>query len=197
MSKEEAMKKIQEKMEQAKDLLPAQEEKKTVGRKPATKKATTPKETKPKAPRKTKAKKEDTTKKRKIGGELGYEGIERQVYCWIRQRRNFCAIHKSLYYHFSTPILEDKQYDYVEYMLSSVEKRIPDISKAVSVDGWLSPQEYVDCLDDLVVNENAKRIYDKWVIDGKKQLDLPFVTANDTEEVLYQVALEQIKKYPL
>jgi hypothetical protein len=82
-------------------------------------------------------------------------------------------------------------------MLSSVEKRHPEISKQMSSDGWLSPQEYVDCLNDLVVNENAKRLYDKWIIDGKKPLDLPHVTSNDTEEVLYEVALEQIKKYPI
>lgn len=194
---EETKKKLQEKMKQAQEANPAIEKPKRPERKPKAK-TSEPKESKPKATRSTKSKKESaTSKKRKIGGELKFEGIDRQIYCWMKQRRNFCATHKSLYYHFATPILEDKQYDYVEYMLSSVEKRHTDISKKLSEDGYLSPQEYVDCLNDIVVNENAKRIYDKWVIDGKKPLSILHVLSSDTEESLYSVAIEEIKKYPL
>lgn len=134
---------------------------------------------------------------RKYGGELAFEGFERQLYCWIKQRRSMCALHKVIYYKFDDHILEDKQYDYIENMLEVVENRHKEISDAVTAEGYLSPQDYVDALEDDVLYSRAVATLRTWEEDGRKPVKSPMIMAHHTDEVLYEAALESIKKYPI
>lgn len=120
-----------------------------------------------------------------------------KVFCWMKQRRTFCAIHKVIYYKLNAQVLHDQQYDYVESKLQAVENRHKNVSDILTGTGYLSPQDYVDALDNVKLYGRAFDILRRWEQEGCVPLDIPFIAPEHTEEVLYNIAVEEIRRYPV
>lgn len=135
--------------------------------------------------------------KPKRGAELSFEGFERQLYCWIRKQRSMCAVHKSLYYDFDTPILNDSQYDRLEHQLILVEQRHPEIAQAVTAEGYDSPNDYVGSTRYPSVMSTAQRLYEHWKSKGCPEIPLKHRSKSETDEQLYEEALQHIRHYPI
>lgn len=125
--------------------------------------------------------------------ELSLDGFDRKLYCWIRQHRQLCALHKCLYYEFGSNILTDQQYDFLENQLVVVEERHKQIAEMVTAEGYLSPDDYVGSVHSNAVLLRAKKLLDS----GVDSLPFRSITQNDTDNTLYEAAIEQIENYPI
>lgn len=128
--------------------------------------------------------------------ELEFEGFERQLYCWIRQQRYLCAIHKSLYYDIDSAILDDYQYDKLEKSLIVVESRHLEISQAVNAEGYQSPSDYVGSTRLPSVLARAEQVLEHFRASGMSKLPFAQRDINDTDDDLYEDAIRRVKQYP-
>jgi hypothetical protein len=129
---------------------------------------------------------------------LKEEGFKRRLYCWMRQQRSAIAIHKTLYYERAEPMLHDLQFDYLEKRLDAVEKRHPDISKALRDEGYLSPGSYVDALRLPEIEYRADKVLENWKECGRPPVThIPMITPEMDPNTLYREALTSIIGYPI
>lgn len=137
-------------------------------------------------------------KEREKDPALEQEGFKKRLYCWIRQRRAVVAVHKTLYYDLNEPMLEDHQFDFIEAELEAVEDRHPDISAAVTAEGYWSPRAYVDSPRLPDVTERAKKLLASWTEQGRPRLDhIPSIGPGIDRDGLYRGALASIVQYPI
>lgn len=119
------------------------------------------------------------------------------MYCWIRRQRHILAIHKYIYYVLSDSILEDLQFDYLEKRLEIAEKRWVTVSDAVTEEGYLSPSQYADALTHPSIERRARRMLNRWELEGRPRKNIQMMGKGICEVRLYRDALQEAVKTPI